>query len=64
MITITIRTENAAFADEYYNAEIVRILRNLADKAERNNTLNYRILDTNGNTVGAVTLTGRDRKLS
>ena len=61
MITITIETGNAAFSDGNRSAEIARILRELADKLDRNATLC--VYDVNGNRCGAVTLTGKDRNL-
>jgi hypothetical protein len=51
-ITIVINTVNAAFEDmpEY---EVVRILRELADKLETGRQPDY-ILDINGNNVGSI----------
>ena len=60
MITITIKTDNAAFQDGMHSAEVAGILRRLADQVDRRMDLFVR--DTNGNKVGAVTLTGEDRK--
>jgi len=58
MITITIKTDNAAFQDGNRYAEVARILRQLADQADRNATLSVR--DINGNQCGAVACTNKD----
>ena len=54
MITITMKTYNAAFED--YAAEVARILRDLADRYERDQTHldGATLRDLNGNTVGKV----------
>lgn len=68
MITITIKTDNAAFDDGNRAHEVVRILRTLADKLDgtgvlRGGCMPASVYDRNGNTVGTVTLTGKDRDL-
>ena len=53
MITITLRTENAAFEDGY--TEVVRILTLLAKQmAYRGSIEHDRIYDINGNFVGEL----------
>jgi len=64
MITITIRTENGAFQDREYNNEVAHILRRMSDEyangyARMHGPTAPR--DICGNTVGTVTLTGKDR---
>ena len=61
MIRITIRTENAAFSEGQYNAEVAGILYELANKIAQHRTMPDTLHDCNGNTVGSVTLTGKDR---
>ena len=65
MITIKIKTDNAAFGDDA-GPECARILRKLADTLEHYrgpldprdwNNSGARLRDYNGNTVGAVTVT-------
>jgi len=51
MITIKIDTDNAAF--EYERSEIARILREIADRIERGEEVNF-AMDYNGNKVGRV----------
>lgn len=52
-MTITIKTDNAAFEDK--GVELARILRRLADAMESTNgEYNGKLIDVNGNTVGAV----------
>ena len=60
MITITIRTENDTFSAAPHT-EVARILREIAATFERG----YRpaVMDSNGNRVGEVKLTGKDREL-
>ena len=62
MITITIKTDNAAFQDGMRSAETAGILRRMADQIDRNATVSVR--DTNGNTCGSVAFTGADRNRS
>jgi|OpeIllAssembly_1097287.scaffolds.fasta_scaffold662297_3 hypothetical protein len=52
-LTITIRTENAAF-DESPELEVARILRSLANRMEVDGVEDRNILDVNGNKVGEV----------
>jgi hypothetical protein len=54
-IEITIETVNAAF-EENDNAEVARILRELADKLESGQNPE-RLRDINGNNVGTVIIT-------
>ncbi len=61
MITIRIRTDNAAFQDGNRADEIARILRKVADQIARHETA--KVYDVNGNRVGEVRLTGKDRTL-
>lgn len=63
MITITIRTGNAAFADlTGYSAEVARILHKIAEEYEEYGRAQFaKLYDVNGNRVGTVTLTGRDK---
>lgn len=54
MITIKIKTDNAAFAEES-GTEVARILRDLAARIEGRDILpgeSIALRDTNGNTVG------------
>lgn len=53
-IKIKIDTSNAAFEDNGVEAEIARILRRLADKAESSTEYldGTSLMDSNGNTVG------------
>jgi hypothetical protein len=52
MFTLSIETDNAAFADDP-KAEIARILRETADKLETGRYVD-KLRDGNGNTVGNV----------
>ena len=52
-MTITIKTDNAAFADGNREAEIARILRDIADKIERGAEPKS-ARDYNGNTVATI----------
>ena len=52
-ITIEIRTENAAFADDLMTEEVARILRALADRLEFRFE-SSKIVDVNGNACGSV----------
>ena len=54
-ITITIRTGNAAFTD-YPVSETARILRDLAERLERDDIPPEKLMDINGNHVGEVTV--------
>lgn len=62
MITITIKTDNAAFQDGQRAAEVRRILYALADQLDAGHALTG-VRDSNGNRCGAITLTGKDRSL-
>ncbi len=59
MVTITIKTDNAAFAD-FATLELGRILSELAGKAHRAEDLNQldalALMDYNGNKVGQVSV--------
>ena len=59
-IQIEIETSNAAF-DETPTREIARILRGLAAAFERDGIPPATLRDSNGNTCGAVTVTGGAR---
>jgi len=56
---ITIRTGNAAFESENKGPELARILREIADRTEREGQPrrgdSWAIFDANGNRVGKVT---------
>ena len=61
MIIITIKTENAAFADDEKAVEVSRILRELAAAIARNDRCaEYVLRDINGNKVGSVSETSDD----
>ena len=53
MLTIRIKTSNAAFQDGNREAEIARILRELAERIE-SDEYPAKLKDVNGNTVGTV----------
>lgn len=57
MFTIKIKTDNAAFEDK--NAEIARILREIANDLEKDYVRSV-ILDHNGNNVGTVDVDAGD----
>ena len=62
MITITIKTDNAAFGDSDYGPEVSRILAKLAREYRDYDRPQFaKVYDSNGNAVGKVTLTGKDR---
>ena len=63
MITITIRTENAAFGPDPWDrhAEIARILHELANQIADGDVRPP--MDYYGNKVGTVETTGKDRDL-
>jgi hypothetical protein len=50
MFTLKIETDNAAFEDG--TAEIVRILRHVADRMEKQGHMGGKCMDINGNRVG------------
>ena len=60
MITIKITTDNAAFEDNGKDQEVYNILQEMADNWPRAASTG-KVRDSNGNTVGSVTLTGKDR---
>lgn len=64
MIKITLTTDNAAFGDSptAKATEVARILRDLAGRLDHGFTF-HKVRDANGNTVGAVERTGKDRAL-
>jgi hypothetical protein len=53
-MTITIKTDNAAFQDGNKDAEVARILRALADKIASGRIHLGELHDINGNKVGKV----------
>ena len=57
-ITIEIATDNAAFDSDFMDTEVARILRTVAEDWPNVGKLR----DYNGNTVGAVTVTGGKRR--
>jgi hypothetical protein len=64
MITITIKTENAAFQDGNRTAEVARILHKMAVELSTADRFQFaKVYDINGNSVGTVHLTGKDRVL-
>lgn len=52
ILTIEIDSINSAFQDDSAQTELVRILKGLIEKVERNNFDNCKIKDVNGNNVG------------
>ena len=52
MITITIRTANAAFSEGNYDWEVARILEKLAKQIQNNGLTEIPLMDINGNKVG------------
>ena len=52
-IRIEIETDNEAFTDDP-RAELARILRGYAHRLDMGGTIDYRLHDSNGNTVGKV----------
>lgn len=61
MFTMKFETDNAAFDDGHYAAEVARILRNVADKVERG-VLMGRIADANGNGIGKFEVTAGEEE--
>lgn len=62
MIRIIITTDNAAFQDGNRYVEIGRILSEVARAFQDDQPYRFRKLyDVNGNAVGTVTLTGKDK---
>ena len=63
MITIKIKTDNAAFEGENLGIEVARILRAVAIRFEISpSAASGSIRDINGNTVGSCKVTKRGRK--
>ena len=63
MITIKIKTDNAAFDGDNLGIEVARILRRLADYLESYTVEEIiSIRDINGNTVGSCKVTKRGPK--
>lgn len=58
MLTVKIKTDNAAF-EPNIPAECARILRELADRLDRDYEQDGTLRDSNGNTVGTFKLTSR-----
>lgn len=57
MITITIKTDNAAFEDSGYGPEVARILEHMAELVsdwDGHGGLSLPVLDLNGNKVGRL----------
>jgi hypothetical protein len=64
MITIIIDTDNAAFSDGGKAAEVARILARIVQELRDADHFQFRgLYDINGNRVGSVQLTGKDRSL-
>ncbi len=66
MIIIKIKTDNAAFQHDHdpelsARVEVARILIGLALKLETYSLNSPKLMDYNGNAVGEITLTGRER---
>ena len=62
MITIAIKTDNEAFQDGNRHVEIGRILGEIARAFQDDQPYRFRkLFDINGNAVGTVTLTGKDK---
>lgn len=55
MLTITIETENDAFANGK-GREVARILSGIAQRIKEGETDDFKVRDINGNTVGTVSL--------
>ena len=61
MLTITIKTENAAFEEPGKAAEVARILRKYADQIEGDGDVGeWALADYNGNRVGFASVDGED----
>ncbi len=54
MITITIKTANAAFSQGNYDSEVSRILEKLAKQIRIGGLTETPLMDLNGNKVGLV----------
>lgn len=55
-VKLTLDTRNAAFQEGDARSEIARILREAADHVEQGGENYFVLFDTNGNSVGALTL--------
>lgn len=62
MIVIKLGTENAAFQDGNRHSEVAAALQRIIDKLAIG-CMPSGVYDTNGNRVGTITLTGKDREL-
>jgi len=60
-ITIRLKTDNAVFQDGNRDAEIARIVQTIVSDLNDGGPMNIRtnLRDSNGNTVGSVTVKGR-----
>lgn len=60
-ITIRLKTDNDAFQDGNRETEIARLVQAVADRISEGGSTyaECQLRDTNGNTVGTVTVTGR-----
>jgi hypothetical protein len=56
--TIEIKMDNAAFNESGWDVELVRILRELCDKIERDAREESKLYDVNGNRVGEFVVRG------
>jgi len=57
MFVLKISTDNAAFYGENETQEVVRLLRNTADKLEAGSSvMPMHLMDVNGNVVGKATI--------
>ena len=56
MLTVTIRTDGAAFEDDPYG-EAARLLREIANDTEQGANGTWTVRDANGNATGTVSLT-------
>jgi len=54
MITIKIKTDNAAFQDDNFGTEVARILRDIADDFANNGSSQTSYNDINGNKVATL----------
>ena len=62
MFTVKVKTDNAAFEGACNESfEVARILRDLADRVEKNGADVYCLQDSNGNTVGSGKFVKRQR---
>jgi hypothetical protein len=62
MITIKIKTDNAAFEDDS-KMQVTHTLSKVIDRLKRGEIISdIPIMDGNGNTCGTITTTGKDRE--